>query len=264
MKLPDRKTPEQKTAVITGGAGGLGLALDNVLRREGWFTVLVDLPGAALDRLGPIPGRMVLGCDLTDASAMRALCDEIRTARPSIDLVIYNAGVTQIGAFAETPATVHRDVFEINYFAAVNMAREFLTDIRASCGTHLAVSSVAGFAPLVNRTAYAASKHALEGFFKSLRIEERPHGVSCLVCAPSFIATNTGNPETRPGGIARPGSATDGIDYMSPEKAAQIIMRGYRRRQPFIAVGRVARLSYLINRLSPGLFAWIMRRQLKR
>jgi len=251
-----------RTAVITGGAGGLGLALDRVLRRQGWHTVLVDLPGAALDSIEPRAQRLVLGCDLTDGRAMHALCDEIRHVRPSIDLVIYNAGVTQIGAFADSSVAVHREVFEINYFAAVGMAREFLPDIRASRGTHLAISSVAGFAPLVNRTAYAASKHALEGFFKSLRAEEKPHGVSCLIAAPSFVATNTGNPQTRPGGIARPGAARDGIDYMSPEMAARIIVRGYDRRREFIPVGRVALLSYLINRLSPALFAWIMSRQI--
>lgn len=252
----------KRTAVITGGAGGLGRALDRVLRGQGWYTVLIDLPGAALDELDPLPERLILGCDLTDRKAMRALCEEIRRARPSIDLVIYNAGITQIGAFSDTPAMVHRDVFDINYFAAVDMAREFLMDIRSSRGTHLAISSVAGFAPLLNRTAYAASKHALEGFFKSLRVEERPYGVSCLIAAPSFVATNTGNPQTRPGGIARPGAARDGFDIMSPEEAAKIIVNGYNRRRAFIPVGRVALLSYLINRLSPGLFAWIMRRQI--
>ncbi|NOX41498.1 MAG: SDR family NAD(P)-dependent oxidoreductase [Alphaproteobacteria bacterium] len=254
----------KRTAVITGGTGGLGLALDRVLRRQGWYTVLVDLPGAALDEIESLPERLILGCDLTDGKAMRDLCNEIRRVRPAVDLVIYNAGVTQIGAFSDISAAAHRDVFEINYFAAVNMAREFLMDIRSSKGTHLAISSVAGFSPLLNRTAYAASKHALEGFFKSLRTEERPYGVSCLIAAPSFVATNTGNPQTRPGGIARPGSAQDGIDYMSPEVAAKIIVNGYNRRHAFIPVGRVALLSYLINRLSPALFAWVMNRQFTR
>lgn len=256
-------TASKKTAVITGGAGGLGRMLDMVLREQGWYTVLVDLPGTALDDLGSTPDCLVLGVDLTDGQAMRETCDEIRHSRPSIDLVIYNAGVTQIGTFATTPATIHSSVFDINYFAAVNMAREFLLDIRASKGTHLAISSVAGFAPLFNRTAYAASKHALEGFFKSLRAEERPYGVSCLIAAPSFVATNSGNPATRPGGIARPGSAQDGIDQMSPERAARIIVKGYQRRRAFIPVGRVALLSYLINRLSPALFARIMARQFR-
>ena len=73
-----------------------------------------------------------------------------------------------------------------------------------------AISSVAGFAPLHNRTAYAASKHAMEGFFNSLRSEEAPYGVAVQIAAPSFIATNLGEPGTDTQGISRPGAAADG------------------------------------------------------
>lgn len=252
-----------KTALITGGAGGLGLALDRALRREGWHTVLVDLAGPALDEIEPLQNRSVHSCDLTDVRSMHAMCEDVRSTRPSIDLVIYNAGVTQIGAFAEIAPETHRNLFEINYFAAVEMARTLQMDLRASAGTHLAVSSVAGFSPLLYRTAYAASKHALEGFFKSLRSEESPHGVSCLIAAPSFVATNIGNPEARADGISRPGAATDGMDYMSPDEAANIIVSGYNRRRPYITVGRIAWLSHLINRLSPALFERMMVKKIK-
>lgn len=251
-----------RTAIITGGAGGLGQALDAALRARGWVTVLIDLPGPALDGLPALPDRMILGCDLTDVAATAAACEAIRTARPSIDLVIYNAGVTQIGAFADTSDDSHRRVFEINYFAAVNMARMLLPDIRAARGTHLAISSVAGFSPLKLRTAYSASKHALEGFFKSLRSEEAPFGVTCRIAAPSFVATNIGRSEEQPDGIARPGSATDGVDYMSPEAAAAEILSGLDRGRDFIPVGRVARLAYLANRLSPALFQRLMERKI--
>ena len=110
-------------------------------------------------------------------------------------------------------------MFEINYFAAVNMARGFLQALRHSSGTHLAVSSVAGFAPLHHRTAYAASKHAIEGFFGSLRSEEAPFGVSVQIAAPSFVATNLGNAGAASDGTMRPGAAADGVDYMTPEAA---------------------------------------------
>lgn len=253
----------QKTAVITGGAGGLGRALDAGLRARGWFTVLIDLPGPALDAITPTKDRMTYACDLTDQLAMAFLCDEIRAARPSIDLAIYNAGVTQIGAFADVTEATHRQVFDINYFAAINMAQLLQADLRAAKGTHLAISSVAGFSPLYHRTVYAASKHALEGFFKSLRSEEKHYGVRCIIAAPSFVATNIDNPEKQPDGIARPGSAKDGLDYMSPENAVWVILKGLERGRNFIPVGRIAWLSYYINRLSPWLFAKLMERQIK-
>lgn len=251
-----------RTAIITGGAGGLGLALDKGLRARGWHTVLVDLPGPALDALKDIEGRRALPCDLSDSAALSALCTQIRANSASIDLVIYNAGVTHIGPCAELTEETHRKVFDINYFAATRMAQELQTDLRKASGIHLAISSVAGFSPLLHRTAYAASKHALEGFFKSLRAEEAAHGVQVMIAAPSFVATNLGNAQAQDNGIARPGSATDGVDYMSPEDAAEVILHGLERRKPFVPVGRIARLSYLINRASPALFEWLMRRKM--
>ena len=253
-----------KTAIITGGAGGLGRALDEALRARGWTTVPVDLSGPALDALPPLPDRLPRACDLTNPNAMAALCAEVRTLRPSIDLVIYNAGVTQIGPLTDLSEATHRRLFDINYFAAVTMARELLPDLRASRGTHLAISSVAGFSPLSRRTGYAASKHALEGFFKSLRSEERAHGVRCVIAAPSFVATNIGRAEVRADGLSRPGAAADGVDYMPPAAAAAEILRGLDRGRDFIPVGRIARLSYWINRLSPALFQRLMERKIDR
>lgn len=253
-----------KTAIVTGGAGGLGLALDAALRKRGWSTVLVDLPGPALEALAPLANRQTYGCDLTDTAALQTLCADIRQTTGSIDLVIYNAGLTWIGDFADLGDLAHRKVFDINYFAAINVAQALQQDLRQTQGVHLAISSVAGFCPLYRRTAYAASKHALEGFFKSLRSEEKPHGVRCVIAAPSFVATNIGNPETTSSGIARPGSASDGVDYMRPDMAAKQILDGLERGRSFIAVGRIARLSSIINRLSPRLFEILMERKIRK
>ncbi|MEC7765281.1 MAG: SDR family NAD(P)-dependent oxidoreductase [Pseudomonadota bacterium] len=248
-----------KTAVISGGNGGLGRALATRLEADGWHCVLMDVNVAGLEAT---PSRTPVQVDLTDAEALSVAAARIIADRPSIDLVIYNAGVSQIGPFAEATEASHRRVFEINYFAAVAMTRAFLAPIRASRGTHLAISSVAGFAPLHNRTAYAASKHAMEGFFASLRSEEADHGVRTQIAAPSFVATNIGNPDRTDDGILRPGAAADGVDYMTPDDAADVILRGLAKGRDFIPVGRVARLSWWIMRASPRLYARLMRRSI--
>ena len=134
--------------------------------------------------------------------------------------------------------------------------------VRQSKGTHLAISSVAGFSPLYHRTAYSASKHALEGLFKSLRAEEQQHGVAVSIAAPSFVATNIDNPEHEPGGIARPGSATDGVDYMTPEDAATEILTGLKREKPYIPVGRVAKLAWRLNRFFPETYFRLMMKRM--
>lgn len=252
-----------KTAVITGGAGGLGRALTQDLVAKGWHVAVLDLPGPELDRAASA-SVTVHACDLTDAEAVASVCRRLREDHASIDLVVYNAGITHIGLFAETTLAAHRRVFEVNYFGAIHVAAALLEPVRQSRGVHLAISSVAGFAPLYRRSAYSASKHALEGFFRTLREEEREFGVDVLIAAPSFVATNIGAPQEHEGGIARPGSAPDGIDYMDPAVAAKIILDGVERRRALIPVGRVARLAALINRLSPGLYARLMMRSIRK
>ena len=246
-----------KTAVISGGNGGLGRALADQLEAVGWHCVLMDV---SITGLQATARRTPIEVDLTDTAALHAAAADITATRPSIDMVIYNAGVTQIAPFGETTADSHRRVFEINYFAAVEMARAFLHPLRQSRGTHLAISSVAGFSPLYGRTAYAASKHALQGFFTTLRSEERAFGVRCLIAAPSFVATNVGRAERGDDAIMRPGAAADSMDQMTPEDAAKIILNGALKGRAFIPVGRVARLAALLVRLSPSLYEWVMGR----
>ncbi|MFC3614494.1 SDR family NAD(P)-dependent oxidoreductase [Lutimaribacter marinistellae] len=248
-----------KTAVISGGAGGLGRALSTALQARDWRVVLIDLDISGLEQSET---QIAMACDLTRPDALRATADQIMERCDSIDMVIYNAGITHIGGFDHSDDDSHRKVFEINYFAAVAMARAFLPAIRQAQGTHLAISSVAGFTPLFHRTAYAASKHALEGFFKSLRSEERPHGVRVHIAAPSFVATNIGNDQRQADGTARPGSATDGVDYMTPKDAVDEILRGVDRNRSMIPVGRIARAAWWVNRLSPDLYQRLMERKI--
>lgn len=252
-----------KTAVITGGAGGLGRALTQALVARGWTVAVLDLPGPELDAVVSAQVR-AYACDVTDETAVISACAQVVDAHASIDLVIYNAGITHIGLFAETGLQAHRRVFEINYFGALNVAAALLRPVRQAKGVHLGISSVAGFAPLYRRTAYSASKHALEGFLRTLRAEEREFGVHVAIAMPSFVATNIGRPDWRDNGIARPGSASDGIDYMSPEHAAGIILDGVAKRRETVPVGRVARLAWIVSRLSPRLYARLMMRNIHR
>lgn len=249
-----------KTALISGGAGGLGRALGAQLIEKGWHVIALDIDVSPLPRS---PDYTAIEIDITDRAAMQSALSDAIATRPSIDLVIYNAGVSHIAPFCDATEEAHRHLFEINYFAAVEMARTLLMTVRQSKGTHLAISSVAGFSPLYQRTAYAASKHALEGFFSSLRSEEAEFGVDVLIAAPSFVGTNLDQSAPDLNGMQRPGSASDGMDYMTPEAAARAILKGYDARAPFIPVGRIARLSWWINSLSPRLFQRLMERSIK-
>ena len=116
------QAPMARGAGQAGGAGGLGKALAHRLLKEDWRVVLMDLPGA-LQALKLESERVErVACDLTDEAAVASVCAGISTRHPALDLVIHNAGVTQIGLFDETTLASQRLVMEINYFGSVRMA----------------------------------------------------------------------------------------------------------------------------------------------
>ncbi len=126
----------------------------------------------------------------------------------------------------------------------------------------IAVSSVAGFAPLIARTGYAASKHALHGFFDSLRAEVEPSGVKVLLVCPSFIQTGIEkNALAGDGGLARhPQSIVGG--RATPEAMAERIFQAASREQRLLLPDRVSRLSWWVSRLAPRFYERLMVRKL--
>lgn len=264
MTVPDHGI-HPKVVLITGAAGGLGRALARIWLDRGATVAGLDrdVSGfAALAGEANTGGVDPYPVDITDAEAVDRAVAAVIERHGRLDVVVNNAGITQLAPFAETAPEVLRKVVDVNFFGAVTVTRAALPALRASGGSLVAISSVAGFAPLVRRTAYAASKHAMQGFFGSLRAEEAPHGVHVLIACPSFIATNPGAVAAADG-THRPGAAEDGIAAMPAEEAARAIVRAIDRRRDFVAVGRVARLSWWLSRLSPALYSRMMLRAIR-
>jgi short-subunit dehydrogenase len=152
---------------------------------------------------------------------------------------------------------------EVNFFGAVNCTRAALDHLLASRGLIVAVSSVAGYTPLIARTGYAASKHAMHGFFESLRTELAPQGVAVMMVCPSFIATHIDRNAL--GGDGRPvrhAQLTVGRPLAPEAAAAQIVAAASRRRRQLL-VGRTARQAWWLSRFAPGLYERIMARRLR-
>lgn len=255
-----------RVVLVTGAAGGLGRAMCRLWLDRGWTVIALDRDADALAALaeGQRTGVLVpCVADVTHEADLERAIEAAIEGVGRLDIAVNNAGVTQLGPFSEMPRDVFRRVMEINFFGAVAVTRTVLPALRRSGGSLVAISSVAGFAPLVRRTAYAASKHAMEGFFASLRSEERDKGVHVLVACPSFVATNPGTTKL-PDGTHRPGAADDTVGAMGAEEAARIIVAAIDRRRDFVTVGRVARLSWIVRRLSPPLYERLMLRSIRK
>jgi len=122
---------------------------------------------------------------------------------------------------------------------------------------------VAGYTPLVARTGYAASKHALHGLFDSLRTELTPQGVDVMIACPSFIATHIDrNALGGDGKPVRHAQVTVGRS-LTPEDAAGQVFAAAQRGQRLVLVGRTAKAAWQLNRFAPRLYEFIMARRLR-
>jgi len=245
-----------KTVVVTGAAGGLGCALALRFGAAGARIVALDRDAAVLQGL-TFPGgtdAVRIACDVSsEADCLRAMA-EARRAFGGVDVLINNAGITHRSAFAATRPEVIRRVMAVNFFGALHCTHAALEDLLARRGMVIAVSSVAGFAPLIARTGYAASKHALHGFFDSLRTEVEPSGVKVLLVCPSFIQTGIEkNALAGDGGPARhPQSIVGGRS--TPEAMAERIFRAAEGEQRLLLPDRISRLSWWVSRLAPRFY----------
>ena len=119
-------------------------------------------------------------------------------------------------------------------------------------------SSVAGFAPLVGRTGYAASKHALHGFFDTLRAELVGSGVTVTLACPAFTATAIRRNALDASG-GRTGRGAPGSPQLTPETVATHVVDAVRRRRRQVVIGPIARASWWVSRFAPTLYERLMR-----
>lgn len=257
-----------KVVAITGAAGGLGRALAIAFAGAGARVAALDCDAAGAEALAAelrSAGRQAQGlaCDVTDAAACERAMAAVIESWGSIDVLINNAGITHRSAWRRTDPAVTRRVMEVNFFGSVQCTRAALDALVASRGLIIVISSVAGFAPLIARTGYAAAKHALHGFFDSLRTELADDGVGVLLVCPSFIDTGIDkNALGGDGGPARHAQQIVGVRARPAAVAAEVLRAAERGGQRLLS-GRLAKLSWWVSRLAPGYYARTMARRLR-
>jgi NAD(P)-dependent dehydrogenase (short-subunit alcohol dehydrogenase family) len=254
--------------MITGAGGGLGRALALRFAARGARIAALDRDPAGLDDTrAELESRgadcLALTGDVTDSDACAHAVAAAVARFGSMDVLVANAGMSHRSAFAATGLDVIRRVMDVNFFGAVNCTSAALPHLIASRGLLIAISSVAGFTPLLARTGYSASKHALHGFFDSLRAEVEPAGVGVTIACPSFIATNIGRNALGGDGLpVRHAQVTVGRP-ISAEHAAERIVAAAARGRRLVLVGRTARMAWCMSRVAPGLYARLMARRMR-
>jgi NAD(P)-dependent dehydrogenase (short-subunit alcohol dehydrogenase family) len=248
-----------RVVVVTGAAGGLGAALVRCCARAGARVAALDVDGARAEAIATelrADGHTALGlaCDITDRAQAEAAVAAVQRQWGGIDWLINNAGISARCLLREAAPQVLQQVMAVNFFGAAHCTAAALPSLIARRGQIVAVSSIAGFSPLVGRTAYAASKHALHGFFDSLRSELRADGVGVMLACPAFVATGIERAalgaDGHPAGSAR---VTSGREA-EPSWVAERIVADALAHRHLSLPSPLARAAWWLSRFAPSIY----------
>ncbi len=181
-----QENAQQRTALVTGGSAGIGLATVRVLQREGYRVAAIARNTGPLDVLqesGVIP----LPCDVADERDVAHVGARIASEFGRLDVLVNGAGIVANGAIDEISAEqVHR-LFAVNLLGSVWMCRAMAPLLRASKGAIVNFSSGIASRPLSGTSIYAATKGGIESFTRALALELGPSGVRVNAVAPSLV-----------------------------------------------------------------------------
>ena len=264
----DYKYFQDRVVIVTGGASGIGLATCQELAKYGARIAMLDMDKEVLENCRETfadKGHDILAlkCDVTDQEACQNSISQVLNRFGQIDILFNNAGITQRGLFEKTDINVFKKVMDVNFFGSLYCTKAALPSLIKSKGMIIVNESIAGVAPLLGRTGYSASKHALHGMFTSLRCELRHKGVHVMIVCPGFIKTNL---QTRAlgsdGKLASHKQTTVGKSD-TPENVAKQIANGIVKKKPMLVLTFMGKIAYLVSRFFPLLYERIMTRQFK-
>ncbi len=263
-----KKDFKNKVAVITGGASGIGLATALEFAEHGAKIALLDMDRQALEScitLFTESGYDCMGlfCDVTCEDACQNAINQVLTHHGQIDILFNNAGITQRGVFEDTRTEVFKKVMDVNFYGSLYCTKAALESLIKQKGQIIVNESVAGVAPLVGRTGYSASKHALHGLFTSLRCELRHKGVHVMIVCPGFIKTNLQQRALDSNGEIATHEQTRIGKQSTPKEAARQIVKHAARKNDMVVLTGIGKIGYFISRLAPQLYERIMTYQFK-
>lgn len=255
-------TFKDKVVWITGASSGIGKELSYRFSQMGAKLILTSRNESKLnsvnDSLPVSPGSaVVLPIDLEKLEPLDELTDLAWNAFGQIDYFVSNAGVGVRALVTDTDFEIDQKVMNVNYFAPVKITKRLLPYFLSRGEGHIVViSSLSAKYGVPKLAPYSASKHALEGFFESLRTETFDKNIHINMIVPGIIKTEIMiNAETGKGGKhGKMGQTYD--NAYSARRAAIDIVNAVRKNKESAFVGGTEGITLFINRLSP----WAMRR----
>lgn len=249
-----------KVVWLTGATGGIGEALAYALAKKRTRIILSARREAELQRVCTRCRESgaeaeVLPFDLAGVHILPQIAEKALALFGRIDLLINNGGISQRSQAIETPLEIDRRIMEVNYFSSVALTKAILPHMLQQGGGMIAVmSSFSGKFGWKERTAYAASKFALQGFYESLRAELSDKNIKVLIISPARVNTeisvNAIKQDGSKHGIADP-AQQKGI---SPSTVANKIVSAIERDKKEIMIAQIEWVAYYLRKFAPALF----------
>lgn len=247
---------QNKVAIITGASSGIGRAISLELASRGVKVMLASRTKRNLltvreeiEDLGGIASHFVV--DVRDEAGCRELVEATYHQFKRIDFLINNAGISMRANFHEVDLEVLRSVMETNFWGSVYCSRYALPYILETGGSIVGISSICGVTPLPGRSGYSASKHALDGFLESLRLENRKTGIHIMLVHPGYTTSNIRRVALNKEGEPHNESHLDEKKLMSSDKVAREVVAGIASRRRDVILTRKGRIITWIYRRRP-------------
>lgn len=250
---------DNKNIWITGAASGMGRSVAIALSRYNVQLILSDRDEAGLKETVALMDNLTLKVkictlDMSNEQSVRTVSLEVLSEFKTIHCLYQFAGISQRSLVVETLLENDRKIMEVNFFGVINLAKAVLPQMIKAGGGQLAVtSSLVGKFGFPYRSAYSASKHAIHGYFESLRAENSKNNIRVSILIPGRVQTNISkfalDKQGKEYGKMDPGQA-NGI---TAEKAAKQIINGLKRERKEIHVGGKELLMLQIRRFFPAI-----------
>ena len=250
---------EDRVTVVTGASEGIGRALCLALAPQKPKLVLAarneERLNALKEEIEAIGGQaMVVPTDVTREEACKNMIQSAVSVWGGIDILVNNAGRTMWTTLEDLKDTaIIEQLIRVNYLGAAYCTYYALRYLKASKGRIVTISSIAGLNGVPTRTAYSASKHALFGFFDSLRIELLGTGVTVTMIAPDFVLSEMHRRAFGSDGKPLGTSPMQEEKIMIAEECAAMIVRAIENRERVLITSSRGKLGRWIKMFAPGL-----------
>ena len=264
------QTSTPKTVWITGASSGIGRACAEVYAKRGYRVILSSRRKEALENVAEDLGSnkeverdnlIVLPLDLSKSDGFPSLVNDLIKKVGAIDFVINSGGISQRSLAVDTSLDVDRRVMEIDYFGTVALTKALLPHfITKKAGHFVVITSLMGVFSSPLRSGYCGAKHALHGFFESLRAEVYDSGINITIVCPGFIATDISL-----NAVVGDGSKQGTMDEktgagMTALQCAKKLAQAVDRKNPEVYIGRTEIIAIYLKRFFPNLLRRIIRK----